>query len=192
MNVLKFILFVAATAILSASASAQEELGRRLEEAIKPTFGGRDLPAPEFRKFGYNSGASYWISPMLKNSHSTINGQQWTVNGTPLQEYFAFSAINPSGKNTASAFINCHTEEGAIVSRYSKTFGILPLGAVNWSSEQVTPPVSGSGAVADVDQVWCVVGADDPIVVFGSTERRHGGQTRRHHFSLERAEVEER
>lgn len=183
-------LAVLATIAIATPSFGQEELGRRLEEAIKPTIDGKGLKKPELKKFGFNSGAKYWVSPMLRNSHSTINGQQWTSSGSPVMEYFEFSVINPSGANAASAFLNCYSADGVRVLQFSKNFTLAPLSAKNLSSMDVPPPASGDDGVFDYHDVWCAVGANTPIVAFGWTERRHAGQVRRDNFSLERVAAE--
>ncbi|NOX81452.1 MAG: hypothetical protein GXP06_00375 [Alphaproteobacteria bacterium] len=170
------------------SVSAQETTQERLKDIARRAI-GPELPQIDrtIRRASYDSGATHWISPVLRNAPGTISGEVYTINRKRLVRSFEFSVINPSAENNVAAYIRCYEETGAPVSRYNQSFSVPPMGAVNWSSTSVLPPVSSDGATEELDDVWCVVGGDRPAVVFGRTVRNFGGTVSTSHFSLERA-----
>lgn len=177
-------------ALFNTSSLAQEIDKERLQDVTRRVIDQAGLPqiTERVRRASYNSGARYWISPMLRNAPGTIGGEVFTIDRKRLARSFEFSVINPSGDHSVSAFINCYDASGAYLVRYQKTLSVPPLGAANWDSLDVTPPETSDGASQDNDDVWCVVGGDHPVVVFGSTVRRFGSEVSRYHFSLERAD----
>jgi len=168
-------------------ASAQQELQKRFEELKRPDLGQLVIPDDAFRSPGFDSGATHWISPMLDNSPGTINGEPFTIDRKRLMQTFELSTVNPNGSQPANAYVNCFIATGAHLTRYATSFIVPPMGASNWSASTVTPPASGDGGVTDVDSIWCSVGADVPIVVYGWTVRRFGSEVSKSHFSLEPA-----
>ncbi len=178
-----------AGAMVGAPALAQETTKEVIKDLARRAIGQPQLPQVDrtIGRASYDSGATHWISPMLRNAPGTISGEVYTINGKRLTRTFEFSVINPSTENSVAAYVGCYDASGAPLSRYSYSLNVPPMGAVNWSSNLVSPPVSSDGATEEVDDVWCVVGGDAPTVVFGSTARKYGGEVNRSHFSLERA-----
>lgn len=182
------------SAFLSVPTLAQQIDKERLQDVTRQVIDRAGVPqiTERVRRASYDSGARYWISPMLRNAPGTIGGEQYTIDRKRLTRNFELSVINPSGDHGVSAVVGCYDASGAYLTRYQNTFSVPPLGAVNWNSSSVTPPSTTDGASEDVDDIWCVVGGDRPVVVFGWTVRQFGGEVSRHHFSLERADASER
>ncbi len=192
MHIRKFALAIGvafiAGAMIGAPALAQETTQERLQDLARRVI-GPELPQVDrtVGRASYDSGATHWISPVLRNAPGTISGEYYTIGRKRLARTFEFSVINPNADNNITAYVSCYDEAGSHLSRYSQSFNVLPMGAVNWSSSSVTPLVSSDGATEEIDDVWCVVGGDRPTVVFGRTVRNHGGDVSTAHFSLERA-----
>lgn len=180
-----------AGAMFSAPAIAQGITKEGLKDVTRQVIDQARLPqiSDQVRRASYDSGARYWISPMLRNAPGTIGGEQYTIDRKRLTRNFELSIINPNGDHSVSAIVGCYDASGAYLMRYQKTFNVPPSGAVNWNSSSVTPPSTSDGASEDVDDIWCVVGGDRPVVVFGWTVRQFGAEVSKYHFSLERAEA---
>ncbi len=184
--------FAAASCVgmmIGAPVLAQEKTQERLQDIARRVI-GPELPQVDrtIERASYDSGARHWISPMLRNAPGTISGEVYTINRKRLTRSFEFSVINPNAENNVTAYVSCYDAAGSYLSRYNQSFTVSPMGAVNWNSSTVSPPVSSDGATEEVDDVWCVVGGDAPTVVFGATVRKYGGEVNRSHFSLERAD----
>jgi hypothetical protein len=192
MPIRKFAVALGAASLIGmmagATVLAEETTQERLQDLARRVV-GPELPQIDrtIRRASYDSGASYWISPVIRNAPGTISGEYYTIGRKRLARTFEFSVINPDGDNNVTAYVNCYNEAGAPLSRYNQSFTVPPMGAVNWSSSSVSPPISSDGTTEEVDDVWCVVGGDRPTVVFGRTVRNHGGNVSKSHFSLERA-----
>lgn len=169
---------------------AAQDLKQQLEKLPRPGVGPLELPRDRLRP-SYDSGAKHWISPMLENAPGTIGGEHYTINGKRLYRTFEISVINPNADRAANAYVNCYDASGAFLTRYATSFAVPPSGAANWSANSVTPPATTDGASEDVDNIWCVAGADAPVVAFGWSVRRFGSEVSRYHFSLERAAAAE-
>ena len=181
---------LSAAFIIAPSGAGADPLKERLEAIQRPDLAEIVLPRDRLRP-SYNSGATHWISPMLENAPGTIGGEHYTIDGKRLYRTFEISVINPSAERAANVYVNCYNAGGAMLSRYTTTFAVPPSGASNWNASSVTPPATTDGASEDVDNIWCVTGADGPVVAFGWTVRRFGGDVSRYHFSLERASAAE-
>ncbi|VAW03642.1 hypothetical protein MNBD_ALPHA05-647 [hydrothermal vent metagenome] len=192
MHIRKFAVALGAATIVGlmsgATVLAQETTQERLQDLARRVV-GPELPQIDrtIRRASYDSGASYWISPVMRNAPGTISGEYYTIDRKRVARTFEFSVINPNGDNNVTAYVNCYDEAGAPLSRYNQSFTVPPMGAVNWSSSSVSLPISNDGATEEVDDVWCVVGGDRPTVVFGRTVYRLGSEVSKYHLSLERA-----
>jgi hypothetical protein len=175
--------------VISAPALAQETTQERLKDLTRRAIGQQELPqvTRQIARASYDSGATHWISPMLRNAPGTISGEAYTIDRKRLTRNFVFSVINPNAENSVAAYVSCYNAAGNPLSRYNQSFNVPPMGAVNWSSSSVSPPISSDGSTEEIDDVWCVVGGDRPTVVFGRTVRKLGPEVTTSHFSLERA-----
>ncbi len=191
MHFRKLAVVVSAATIIGAmtSATAQETTQGRLKDIARRALDQPELPQIDrtVGRVSYDSGATHWISPMLRNAPGTISGEVYTIGSKRLTRTFEFSVINPNAENSVTAYVGCYDAGGNHLSRYNQSFNVPPMGAVNWNSGSVTPTVSTDGVTEEVDDVWCVVGGDGPTVVFGWTVRKLGAVVSKYHFSLERA-----
>lgn len=183
-NHLGAVLFSAVMA--AAPAGAADQLTKKLPEQLtRPGLSPVEISRDRLRP-SYDSGATHWTSPLLENAPGSIGGEYFTIDGKRLSKWFELSVINPNADKPVNAQIGCYDAAGAALSRYNATLSVPPSGASNWSSMDVTPPATTDGASQDIDNIWCVVGGDAPIVVFGWTARKFGSEVSRQHYSLER------
>ncbi len=193
MHIRKLTVAMGAAAIIGTTIStpvlAQDTTQERLKDVARRAIGQAPLPQinETVGRASYDSGATHWISPLLRNAPGTIGGEHYTINGKRLTRNFELSVINPSAEHAVAAYVGCYNAGGAYLSRYAQSFTVPPSGAVNWNSSSATPPATTDGASEDVDNVWCVVGGDRPVAAFGWTVRQFGSEVSKYHFSLERA-----
>lgn len=176
----------AMTGLFSASVASAQEL--RLPTTKRPPLDRQIELDPNRLRPGFDSGARYWIAPLLENSPGTISGEIFTIDGKRLVKSFDLTIINTNADRDIKAEVGCFDAGGNYLLRYRSVIDISKSAAHRWRSGAVTPPPTTNGADEDMDTIWCAVSADAPLVVFGWSERRFGSDISRTHFSLERVE----